>query len=94
MDEGFAVIGVIPVVALNAVVEQVTDVGVGVYQLQELQCFFGIGAVSGDAVQRAADSFIGNDGRTPLLGNALNAELRPQEVIAAPDQPCAMEQAL
>ena len=88
MDEGFAVIGVIPVVALNAVVEQVTDVGVGVYQLQELQCFFGIGAVSGDAVQRAADSFIGNDGRTPLLGCG------PQEVIAAPDQPCAMEQAL
>lgn len=41
MDEGFAVIGVIPVVALNAVVEQVTDVGVGVYQLQELQCFSG-----------------------------------------------------
>lgn len=94
MDEGFAVIGVIPVVALNAVVEQVTDVGVGVYQLQELQCFSGLAQLAEMQFREprtvSLETMVGPHfwatHSTPSCG--------PQEVIAAPDQPCAMEQAL
>src|SRR5699024_8694355 len=59
-------VGVIPVVALDAVVEQVADIGVGVDDFQKLESLIGVRRVVGDAADRAADGVVRDDGRTPL----------------------------
>src|SRR5699024_608742 len=69
------VVGVIPVVALYAVVQQVTYVGVGVYQLQQLQSLVGVSAVGRDAVDGAANGVVGDNRGAQLGGLSVNTHL-------------------
>ena len=75
MDPLLGVVGVIPVLALHAVVQQVADVAVGVDQLQQFQSLLGVSAVGGDAVHGTADGVVGDDGGAQLGGSSLNTHL-------------------
>ena len=75
MNPLLGVVGVIPVVALYAVVQQVTYVGIGVYQLQQLQSLLGVSAVGGDAVDGAANGVVGDNRGAKLGGLSVNTHL-------------------
>ena len=70
-----AVLGVGEVVAFQAVVERIANLGVGVHQVQERQSLFRMLGVDGNEVHRAQHGVVGQDGGAVGVGDQFLAHV-------------------